>query len=371
MRILHFLSGLEVGGKERQVLQLCELARESGHASELLLFDTPFRSLEVDFSPGALPVHFLKRGPGIDWRFARQVGALVRELGPDVLHAHNDTALFYAGTVRLLLGRSSPASVGTFHTKPGYDTPRARLATRLAATRLGALTAVSRELAEVLLADRWTGRCDVIWNGVRLDEFEPEGGDGGWRARLDVPAGSFLVGHIGRFDPIKRQRDLVAAARLAARTAPVVAVFVGQGPDREAFTAELRPDDPVRTVERVEDVPAFLRALDAFALCSAHEAAPRVLLEAMATGLPIVATAVGGIPEIAGGEDAAVALVPPGQPERMAAALVGLARDPEARAALGRRARQRVAAFTAEREWGQYAALYAQLSGTAPGDAQG
>ena len=369
LRILHFLSGLEVGGKERQVLQLCARARRAGHAAELLLFDTPFRGTRLDFDPGELRVHFVQRGPGFDWRFARAVAALVRALAPDVLHAHNDTALFYAGLVGALLGRRRPATCGTLHTRPGHATRKGRLVTRLASRRLDAVTAVSRELAQVCLQDGWVARCDVLWNGVELEEFAPPASGPGapeaaWRARLEVPADCFLVGHVGRFDPVKRQRDLLAATRLAAREVPLATVFVGQGPGRASFLAELRAGDPVRTVERVEDVPGFLRALDAFALCSAHEAAPRVLLEALASGLPVVATAVGGIPEIAlePGREPAALLVPTAEPERLAAALVSLARSSERRRALGRRARERVQAFSAEREWERYAALYAAIT---------
>src|SRR6185503_12490320 len=115
-------------------------------------------------------------------------------------------------------------------------------------------------------------------------------------------------------------------------------------------------DPHVRFLPRVVDVAAFLREVDVLVLCSAHEAAPRVLLEAMSCGRAVVATRVGGIVHMlrdTAGEDCGV-LVEPAQPEGLAAALEQLAGDPQRRAALGRRARARAAAFSADEEWRAY-----------------
>lgn len=355
------LSGLEVGGRERVVLELARRARRDGLAPRLLLFETPFRNTDVDFDPGDLPWEFLPRRPGSDLRYPLALSRRLRELEADVVHAHNDTAVFFAGTAARLLRRPGPALIATFHTKPHHVTRKGRLSTRWAARRADAVTGVSEDLAQVVVNEGWVPRCDTLWNGIDLETFTPAGPDGGWRTRLAIPSDAVLVGHIGRFDPIKRHEDLLAAARRLEDLAPaVVLVLVGQGPDHDAIRARTADRTNLRFAPRVDDVAAFLRELDVFTLCSDHEAAPRVLLEALACGRPIVATAVGGIPGLLtddAGEVAGV-LVPPRDPARLADALAALAVDAERRAHLARQARVRAGAFSAEDEWAQYLELY-------------
>ena len=361
-QVVHFLSGLEVGGKERVAIQLARRARDAGYATELLLFDAPYRGERVDLDPGDLPVDFVPRRPGLDVRLLLTLARRWRRTRPQVVHAHNDTGVFYACAAAALTGAGGPAVCATFHTKPGHDTPAARRLTRWAAARADRITAVSDELAGVLVADGWVTRCDTLWNGVDLEEFADDGPTDDWRARLGVPPDAVLIGHVARFDPVKRHVDLLdAARRLAAEDVPAVLALVGQGPLHDEVRAAAADCANVRFVPRVVDVPAFLRALDLFVLCSDHEAAPRVIIEAMACGLPAIATDVGGVARILTGDGGELAgsLVPRRDPARLAAAIRELAADPARRAYLGRRARVRAAAFSAGEEWRQYAALYA------------
>jgi L-malate glycosyltransferase len=362
--VLHLLNGLEVGGKERVALQLAQRAAREGFAARFVLFDTPFRSVEQDFDPGPIPVQFLPRGRGVDLRFAAALAQLLRELRLDVVHAHNDSAIFYACVAARLVGRRQPGVCATFHVRPGHATRGGRLMTRLASRRAGRVTAVSAELAEFVVRAGWAGRCETLWNGVDLEEFSPRGAGGGWRERLGIPPGVLLIAHIGRADPIKRQADLVLAAReLAGRGVDFALVLVGRGFPGDELQSVAAADGRVRLVPRVVDVAAFLREVDVFVLCSSHEAAPRVLLEAMACGRAIVATRVGGIVDMlrsAGGDSCGV-LVEPGRPAELAAALLQLAGDPQARAELGRRARARAADFSADEEWHAYRRIYEAL----------
>ncbi|HEX5011239.1 MAG TPA: glycosyltransferase, partial [Planctomycetota bacterium] len=187
--VLHLLNGLAVGGKERVALQLARRAAREGFAARFVLFDTPFRSVELDFDPGAIPVQFLPRGPGLDLRFAAALSRLLREGPADVVHAHNDSAIFYACVAARLVGRRRPGVCATFHVRPGHATRSGRLLTRLASRRAGRVTAVSAELAEFVVREGWAGRCEPLSNGVDLEEFSPQGADGGWRQRLGLPAG--------------------------------------------------------------------------------------------------------------------------------------------------------------------------------------
>jgi hypothetical protein len=130
--VVHLLSGLRIGGKERAALRLAEYGGGQGFRHELVVYDTPFRSTELDFSPGDIPVHFLRRGRGIDLQFAWRLGRLFGALHADVVHAHNDSALFYAVLGALVPGSGHPRVITTFHTLPMARSRRARILVWLA-----------------------------------------------------------------------------------------------------------------------------------------------------------------------------------------------------------------------------------------------
>ena len=365
-RVLHMMNGLEVGGRERVVLQLLSQARRRLLDHRLVLFDTPFRDETLDFSPGDVPVYFQLRQPGLDLTLPIRIARLLRQTRAEVLHAHNDTAIFYGALAVLLAGVWRVALVGTFHTRPAGASWHGRMLTYLAGRIARQLTVVSRELGQMLTAQGWASKVTTIWNGIDLDEFAPTGPAGGWRKALGIPPNSFLVGHIGRFHPVKRQLDLVKAAGLIrGSNVSISLVLVGQGDMLPAVRREALYSDWVSFIPRVLEVPSFLRELDVFVLCSEHEAAPRVLLEAMGCGCAIVASSVGGIPEIMtlpGGELCGK-LVPVRRPDLLAEAIIELASSVPLRKELGARARRRVADFSADKEWAEYARLYQSVLG--------
>ncbi len=356
-KLIHLMGSLEVGGRERVVLDLATRARRAGLDHRLVLFDAPFRPGGQDFDPGGVPWTFIPRGPGFDIGFIRALRRHVRSEPVDVLHAHNDTAIAYAALASL--PRRLVHTVGTFHTRPGHDTPRARRVTRWATRRLDGVTSVSDELSELLLELGWSQPSRVIWNGVDLERFRPRA--------VRSESGPVHVATLARADPIKRTGDLVDAAERAVRAGVDLRLtLAGDGLLRAELEQRAASADWIRVVPRVDDVADFLQDVDVFVLASDHEAAPRALLEAMACGVACVVTEVGGMPRMLRTESAELAgrLVPPRDPAALAAALVDLARDPGARRRLGERARARVTeAYSAEVEWSSYVDLWTSRAG--------
>jgi glycosyltransferase involved in cell wall biosynthesis len=166
------------------------------------------------------------------------------------------------------------------------------------------------------------------------------------RERLGIGHGTLAVGYVGRLTPSKALEDLLQASRELARDLPDASVVIeGDGPSRaalEALTAQWQLGATVRFIGYRTDVPDVLAALDVFVFPSLHEGHPNAVLEAIAAGVPVVATAIPGNDELV--EDGGTGYL---VPVRDAAALVDrvrrLARDPEARAAMGARAREIVA----------------------------
>ena len=360
--VLHLLPQLEIGGMGRAVVRLALRGLREGMRHSLLLFDKPFRSDECDINPGTVLTNYLSRRPGIDSSFARALARMLRVSQVKIVHAHNDTAIFYSA-LAITTGRLTKTTrlIGTFRTWPSHDTTGARLATRWAVGRADEIVAVSEELADRLRRRGWTSRCSTIWNGVDFAEFSPLGSGHTWRNELNIPEDAILVGHVGRFDPIKRHADLFDAAEMLQNVnPPIYFVAAGNGPLFETFKKRVLTLRNVILLSNVKDVASLLRSLDIFVLCSSHEGAPQALLEAMACARAIVATRVGGVPHILGADGAASAgrLIPPFRPDMIAAELLKLARDAELRERLSRLARQRAQTFSFDHEWARYAALY-------------
>jgi glycosyltransferase involved in cell wall biosynthesis len=197
------------------------------------------------------------------------------------------------------------------------------------------------------------GRATVVLNGIDPPELLPDA-----RAQLDLPADALVVGGIGRIDEQKGWDvlcDAMAAVRTSVPTA--VAVVLGDGPG----LAELqeRGGDAVRFVGYRERASSYLPAFDVLAVPSRYEAFGRVAAEAMLGGVPVVASAVDGLPEVVG--DAGV-LVRPDRPEVLAEALVRLLSDPGERAALAAAGKARATErFAAERMVGEVERVYREL----------
>jgi glycosyltransferase involved in cell wall biosynthesis len=199
-------------------------------------------------------------------------------------------------------------------------------------------------------------RVVVIPNGLDVARFRPIARGGAVRR----------VGTLARLHPVKGLDVLVDALALLRRDVPhVEASIVGDGPERadlERRIAERGLSDRVRLAGHREDVAAALTEMDVFVLPSRSEAFPNALVEAMASALPVVATEVGGVPELIEHGRTGL-LVPPGQPAPLAQALLGLVRQPERAWAMGRRARAEVVQrYSFDRMVARFEALYLEVA---------
>jgi glycosyltransferase involved in cell wall biosynthesis len=283
----------------------------------------------------------------------------LNEVEADAIHAHNDSALVYSAWALSPMARR-PRLIATYHNLSAHDTWASRWLARRAARRADAVVCVSNDLAQRLRRSGWLERASVIGNGVDLRRFAPRSAGGTWRARWNVHPQALLIGCVARLAPSKRHKDLIDAAKSAnARGLRTHLVFIGEGPERASLEARARGAVELSFVGFERDVAGILAELDVVTLVSEHEGLPMSLLEAMACGRPVLATNVGGIPELLdGGERSGGLLVESGDIEGMSAGMVRLA-DPELRREWGERARARaVSTHDLTQVAASYRALY-------------
>jgi glycosyltransferase involved in cell wall biosynthesis len=315
--------------------------------------------------------------PLLDLRAAYRLADLIREVRPQILHTHTAKA----GTIgrlaaRLLGGAGPPIVVHTFHghVLRGYFDPvrstAFRLLERWLARRTTALIAVSPEVRDDLVSlgvaprEKFT----VVRLGIELDERVGTDSDGpraDTRRALGIPADRFVVGWIGRMTGVKRTDDVLLAVRaLRERGVDTVLCMVGDGPDRDAVERRAHQLGIVRDslfLGYQEEVASYYAAFDALILPSANEGTPVSAIEALAGGRPVVATRVGGVPDVVrDGIDGF--LVEPGDVDAMAERLSALAADPPLRHRMGEAGRASVhERYSVERLLDDVDALYRRL----------
>lgn len=354
--VLHLLSSLEVGGKERCAIRLAQKGLRLGASHALFLFDAPYRGGPVDLDPGSVPWQFVQRQPGIDIRLGSAIAEAAKSMDASAIHAHNETAIFYAVIARALRPGRRMRVIGTFHTRPSYRKTSTRVLAATAFRFADELVAVSEEMASWLTRSRLVPRCGVVTNGVDIEHFAPV-------AKLpDTTSVNFVT--VSRLAPIKRHVDLIEAFKRMHVGCPGTMLSIhGTGPmepDVRQWASSAPSSILVRGIAR--DVRQALSEADVFVQCSDHEGTPLALLEAMAMGIPAICTDVGGMPEMVGRSEAdggCALLVPPRDVDALASAMGRLASDPALRARLGANARHRAGVYAFEREWSRYSEIYA------------
>ncbi|NUP88884.1 MAG: glycosyltransferase family 4 protein [Candidatus Sumerlaeia bacterium] len=307
-----------------------------------------------------VPLTFSSRfAPLADWADVRALRRLCRERRLQVVHAHRGKDHWVAA-VALRGLRPRPALVRTRHVvTPVRDHVFNRWLLRRATDRIIAVSdATRRSLATVLPSERLRD-VPVILSAVDLSRFDPSRRSEEIRAeRFGIPPGGVAVGLIGRYQRVKGQRVLLgAAADLLGRGLPLQFVFAGaeRTPGRvEALRAEARARGIAsRTVlfSEVEEIAPFIASLDILVVASlGSEGSSRVAYEAMASGVPVVATRVGILPEvITSGENGL--LVEPGDPRALAEAVARLATDAPLRARMAELGRRHVETHHAPGRW--------------------
>ncbi len=282
--------------------------------------------------------------------------------GSDVVHAHGLRAAILTG---LALGRRRRMPlVATWHNAvlaTGAERRVLAALERLAARRADVTLGASSDL---VLRARQLGSRDARLCPVAAPRMPPPARSRA-EVRAELGAGDErpVILAVGRLAPQKDYDTLLAAAEVWARRSPRPLVAVaGDGPDRDRLQQRIDESDlPVRLLGSRQDLPDLLAATDAYVLTSRWEARALVVQEAMAAGVPVVATAVGGIPELTG--DAAW-LVPPGDADRLAARVGELLDDARLRAELADRGRARASSWPDEDESArQVVGVYRELAG--------
>jgi glycosyltransferase involved in cell wall biosynthesis len=361
VKVLAVIDSFSFGGAERV---LATLARAlPGVGVELMIASL------APYSPGRAGMLPVLRECGVPltflsvarlahpWAVPRLVAA-IRRSGCDVVHAH----LGYSSTLApVAAGLAGRPAVCSFHTVPvplrGREAVKERLAVTVAGHSAG-LIFVSEACMRAFAAlyrprpRTWT----VVPNGVDLDEFAPApaGAPPDLPRGLPIPAGAPVVSLVAAMRGAKGHEDAIAAWPAVLRRVPGARLLlVGGGPQQEALAAQARAsgvDDHVVFAGYRPDVARLLRASSVVLLPSLTEALPTTLIEAAAVGRPVVATRVGGVPEVVSDGRTGL-LVPPGDPFRLGEAVADLLEDPARRAAMGAAARRTAVARFDARIW--------------------
>jgi len=361
--IVHVLSSYGVGGQERVALDLAIGQKARGHRVGVIsLAPAPDGAMASEFADAGIEVGRVEKRGGLDPSLVPRLAVALRKRSAEIVHTHNPLPLIYGAPAARLIGAAA------IHTKHGVNPGgRAhRMLRRAAAQLTHAFVAVSDTTAAQARAqhDMPPSRLHTIPNGIRLGRYQPDP-EARAAARVELGLGdAWVVGTVGRLDDYKNQ-TLLVRAMAPLLSSNVRLVIVGDGPNRAAVEAEVaRLPEPrwvVMTGRRM-DVPALLPAFDVFALSSQTEGLPLVVPEAMSVGLPIVATAVGGLPSVV--DEGHTGMLVPVEEHALRTALTKLSEDHEWARTLGRNAREAaLTRYSHDRMVDAYLDLYGEARG--------
>ena len=385
IRVLRVIARLNMGGPALHVTYLARGLASRGYETTLVAGDVARGEESMAFvaeraGVEIVPLPGLSRelSPLRDAVAAWRVAQIIRRVRPDIVHTHTAKAGAVGRMAALLAGPGRrPVVVHTFHghVLRGYFGRVGTLLFRAIETVLARTTdrlvAVSPEVRDELVALRVAPerKFSVVRLGIELEPRVRFDGDAAEvRRRHGIGADKFVVGWFGRMTAVKRTEDLLTMlAGVRERGVDALLLLVGDGDDRERLEQRAHDLGLARSclfVGYQEDVAPWYAICDAVVLTSASEGTPVTIIEALAAGRPVVATRVGGVPDVVE-EGETGFLVRPRDTHALAERLEILARNPERRAAMGAAGRERtLSRYAVERLVEDMDGLYRELLAT-------
>ena len=365
MRILHVVHGLERGGLENGVINLANSLEAPRFTQAICCLDRSGPLAQRLARPQAISeLNRSNKGAHL----AARVRRVIRAWNPDVIHCRNWNAWPDTFVAALLTGKRR----GLIWSVHGYHTaidnwPALRLqAAKLLARYTWNLLTISQHTAEAyarafaIPRERFT----VVNNGVDCERFFPSRDKRSQRQKLGFPLDAFISVTVASLTPIKNHLALIRAAALDRDRSNSHYYIIGDGKLRPVIEAEvgrLGLTDRVHLLGHSDRVPEYLRAADVFVLPSKLEGMSNAILEAMASGLPVIANRVGGNPEILKDTTHGI-LIKSCTPQTLFAACTRLREQPALRAAMGSAARHHVATrYSLSSMVEQYAMYYSKV----------
>ncbi len=341
-RVAHVSLGLDIGGLERLLVEFARRA-DRGRFDLIFVSITDRGKLADNLEAAGWPVVALDMPPGLRPQIALRLAKLFRERECAVVHTHDDKPLVY-GSLAVRLARVRRHVHTQHHGVLPQMTARQGKLVAWAGRLPHAFVCVSRSSAAAMTdLGLSPDRISVIWNGIDLDKYP---------YAVPKPEGPAVT--VARLNP---EKDLASLLRATAVVVQSLSRFrleiAGDGPERtalEQLAGSLGLRDHVRFLGEIHDVPSLLARASMFLLSSRTEGVSLTILEAMARGLPVVATSVGGNPEVVAHETTGI-LVPVGDPDALATQVLWLARHPHIGEAMGRAGRSAWKRFSIVAAW--------------------
>jgi len=368
--VAHLIYRLDIGGLETLLVDTIN-RMPAGCYRHAVICLTGYTDFAQRITRPGVELFALNKPAGLALGTHADLFRLLRQLKPDVLHTYNLGTIEYAATA---WAAGVPVRVHAEHGRDARDpqgiNPKHNLLRRLLTPFIDRYVPVSRDLRGWLerVVRIPTRKLQLIDNGVDTERFRRDG-EAPLEAWQDDPD-AFVIGTVGRLQDVKDQATLVDAfahLRTLAPEAKLRLVLVGDGPLRAQLEARVREhgmDGSVWFAGPRSDVAPVMRSFSLFALSSIAEGTPVTLLEAMASELPVVATAVGGIPDLVE-QGASGALVPPKDAPALAAAIAPYVRDRALARRHGAAGRARVEQqYSMQAMLAAYVALYDELCQT-------
>jgi N-acetyl-alpha-D-glucosaminyl L-malate synthase BshA len=362
-----------VGGSGAVAAELGKQLARRGHFVHFVSYRLPFRldefSDNIRFHEIDVTTYSLFEYPPHDLALAAKMAEVAREHRLDVFHVHYAIPHAITGFLaQEMLGADAPRLITTLHgtdiTLVGQDRSFFEI-TKFGIERSQGVTAVS-EFLKRMTVDEFEVRnpIEAIPNFVDLSLYAP-------RAHRDRSAvahpGDKVLLHVSNFRPVKRVLDVVRIFERVHQEVPAVLLMAGEGPERasaQALARRLGLHDRVRFMGRQDHIEDILSMADVFLLPSELESFGLSALEAMASGVPVVGSDAGGLPEVVRHAETGF-LLPVGDIEGMAARAVEILKDEEHQRCLGQAGRRRAAAlFSADRVVTQYEKYYERILGS-------